>query len=172
MEKKVCKKCGIEKPTSEYYKHNGIPDSKCKECAKEYSRRYQKEHLEETRKYRKKYYEEHKEEFRARNKAWIENNREAHRKHCRESNKKNHEKTMERMRKYSADHPEKSKANGIVSKKIKQGKLNKPDRCSICGETGYIEAHHDDYSKPLDIIWCCKKCHWKLDEARREKERA
>lgn len=33
-----------------------------------------------------------------------------------------------------------------------------------------MEAHHHDYSKPLDVIWLCTPCHSKADEARREHE--
>ncbi len=31
--------------------------------------------------------------------------------------------------------------------------------CDVCGTDLNIEAHHDDYSKPLDIRWLCKTHH-------------
>ena len=32
--------------------------------------------------------------------------------------------------------------------------------CAVCGEAK-VEAHHHDYSKPLDVIWLCRSCHIK-----------
>jgi ribosome-binding protein aMBF1 (putative translation factor) len=43
---------------------------------------------------------------------------------------------------------------------LRFGKLVRPQTCSQCGivSTG-IHGHHHDYSKPLDVIWVCRKCH-------------
>lgn len=43
-------------------------------------------------------------------------------------------------------------ANAIRDKKIVKGK------CNICGEVK-VEGHHEDYLKPLEVIWLCKKHH-------------
>lgn len=34
----------------------------------------------------------------------------------------------------------------------------KKDNCVICNSKN-SEAHHEDYSKPLEVIWLCKKHH-------------
>ena len=40
---------------------------------------------------------------------------------------------------------------------IKRGKvIRKP--CEACGEEK-SEGHHEDYSKPLEVKWLCRKCH-------------
>lgn len=51
-----------------------------------------------------------------------------------------------------------------VIKAISMGELGKPSICSECFSEGQIEAHHEDYSKPLDVLWLCKKCHYKADK--------
>ena len=43
---------------------------------------------------------------------------------------------------------------------IRQGKLERPRYCSNCQKFSLrIEAHHEDYSKPFDVVWLCRKCH-------------
>lgn len=40
-----------------------------------------------------------------------------------------------------------------------KNKIIKKNPCYNCGSKIKLEAHHVDYTKPLDIIWLCKKCH-------------
>lgn len=43
---------------------------------------------------------------------------------------------------------------------IRIGRLVRPDVCSRCKRDGRrIQAHHADYSKPLDVYWLCALCH-------------
>ncbi len=48
-------------------------------------------------------------------------------------------------------------AHGCVAKALKSGKLTRQP-CEICNEPR-VQAHHDDYSKPLDVKWLCIKHH-------------
>ena len=51
---------------------------------------------------------------------------------------------------------------------IRTGKLSRPNTCEGCAVVGVrIEAHHADYSKPLEVEWLCKPCHAKADQERR-----
>ncbi len=46
--------------------------------------------------------------------------------------------------------------------------LDRPDICSDCGAVDVvIHGHHEDYSKPLEVIWLCVSCHMKLHERKR-----
>lgn len=47
-----------------------------------------------------------------------------------------------------------------VSWAIETGRLTK-EPCRICGDPKSI-AHHQDYSKPLDVWWLCQQCHSQL----------
>ena len=47
-----------------------------------------------------------------------------------------------------------------VSHAIRAGKISK-QLCEICGNIK-VEAHHQDYQKPLEVKWLCPKCHRKL----------
>jgi len=54
---------------------------------------------------------------------------------------------------------EKRNARDRLGYAVETGKIKKLP-CERCGNEK-SEAHHHDYSKALDVIWLCKKCHSK-----------
>ena len=56
----------------------------------------------------------------------------------------------------------KSNCRSYLHVYVKRGKVIKSP-CSICG-CEKVEAHHHDYSKPLDVIWLCRKHHVELHQ--------
>lgn len=40
----------------------------------------------------------------------------------------------------------------------RQGRI-KPQPCAACGVNKKLHAHHEDYTKPLEITWLCPKHH-------------
>jgi|GEM_PF-990020 len=67
-------------------------------------------------------------------------------------------------RKFIADSPEseeqkiKRSVRVLTRNYITAGKLIK-EPCEVCGTEKDVEAHHDDYNKPLDVRWLCRKHH-------------
>ncbi len=60
------------------------------------------------------------------------------------------------------------KAQNILEQAVKDGIVQRQTHCGTCGDTGTfkdgrtkIQAHHQDYNKPLDVSWICQKCHHK-----------
>jgi predicted transcriptional regulator len=46
-----------------------------------------------------------------------------------------------------------------VQRAVEAGVLVKPKACQRCGNERFLEGHHHDYSKPLDVEWLCRGCH-------------
>ncbi len=129
---KKCFKCNTVKSLDEFYKHDRMADgyvNKCKTC----------------------------------NKLDVLNHRL---------------KNIERIRQYDRDrakNPERQKAASAISaawkqadkrrikchnavrRAIRSGELVRQP-CVRCGEVKSL-AHHEDYDKPLDVIWLCQPCH-------------
>jgi hypothetical protein len=58
---------------------------------------------------------------------------------------------------WSRSNPEKRRAQKMVETAVRTGKLPRSP-CERCGSLK-AEAHHEDYSKPLDVSWLCRKHH-------------
>lgn len=64
------------------------------------------------------------------------------------------------IRDYRTKHPDAYRAHNAVSNAIRDGKLTR-EPCLFCGEVR-VHGHHRDYSRPLDVVWLCAKCHHRL----------
>jgi hypothetical protein len=63
-----------------------------------------------------------------------------------------------RHRARRAKSPQKSSARAAVQRAISAGRLARQP-CEVCGSEVAIHAHHDDYSKPLEVRWLCEPHH-------------
>jgi hypothetical protein len=73
----------------------------------------------------------------------------------------------ELLRKQAREDPtvsDAARAHGAVANALRKGHL-KYEPCEVCGAAA--EAHHDDYSRPLDVRWLCRKHHrqWHVGNA-------
>ena len=130
MEGKVCFKCGKEKSLGDFYKHPAMRDGHLNKC-KSCTKHDSADHYEAKMKD-----PQWREKERARTKA-------------RQTDRNNRYRTKERHL-----------ANAAVRWAVVSGKLTKPDTCEKCGECECrVEAHHEDYSKQLEVQWLCTLCH-------------
>jgi hypothetical protein len=62
---------------------------------------------------------------------------------------------------WAAQHPERLLAQRAVNNAVRDGRLQ-PLPCWVCNASA--EAHHPDYSSPLDVVWLCRihhrQAHW------------
>lgn len=55
----------------------------------------------------------------------------------------------------------KESVRAMTRQYVKRGILIKQP-CVKCGTSENIEAHHEDYTKPLDVLWLCREHHREL----------
>lgn len=53
---------------------------------------------------------------------------------------------------------ERRRAMYLVQKAVASGELVR-GACEVCQSRTRIDAHHDDYSKPLQVRWLCRSHH-------------
>src|SRR5882672_6523715 len=130
MKKKECFKCHEVKALSEFYKHPMMADGHLNKC-----KDCNKIDSNKTRRKSIEYYRAY------------DRGRSAlpHR-------KKNHQKRVKKLRAKSLG------AHSKVKQALRTGVLVKKP-CQMCGTNAWVGAHHDDYSKPLEVMWLCPEHH-------------
>ena len=134
MKEKVCFKCNILKPLSDFYKHSKMSDghlNKCKSCAKKDVHEHREGNLEKIREYDRN----------------------------RPNKTECVTKTTVYTKEYRVRYPNKYRAHLLVNNAVRGGSLSKPTVCETCFSDFRIVAHHNDYLKPLDVTWLCEVCH-------------
>jgi hypothetical protein len=131
---KLCFKCGGDpKPLSDFYAHPMMADgrlNKCKECTK--------------KDVKQRYYLVHEERCAYERERWDRPSRRA--------------QALSAQRRRRKRNPEKQAARNAVAHAIRDGRMSRRP-CQSCGTTKKVQAHHNDYSKPLDVEWLCFRCH-------------
>lgn len=136
-----CKQCNITKDDSAFYVSN---KTRCKECVKASVNKHRQENLERIRSYDRM--------------RGSMPHRVASRKDYAqtEAYAKSHEAASLR---WSNKHPERRKASHIVGNALRDGKLTRWPICALPECESKPQAHHPDYSRPLDVVWLCPKHH-------------
>ena len=174
---KKCKICSVVKPIEDFYSlskarsaHGDGHDARCKSCAKlAQSTPDKRIRANELRRKRGK-----SEKCKEANRQWAKT--EAGKKCQRAKGKRHYWKHRDKLLAQQAifrqteafkisieqnrlKYPEKREAHIKVSNAIARGHLIRPEKCTICFAECKPDAHHFDYSQPLNVIWACKKCH-------------
>jgi len=131
LTEKVCLDCGLVKPLSDFYTKPKI-STYCRACHNVRCVRWQHNNPDK-----------HK----ASEAAYRERNR------ARIRSKYQENQALHRRR-----HPDHYYARNQVTIALKTGRLVKGP-CVVCGTTKQIQAHHPDYTKPLDVMWLCRLHH-------------
>lgn len=133
----VCGCCKAPKPADEYYADkrtaNGLK-AQCKKC-----------HLETAVRTRDK-----------------ERHRDYRRDSARRARASDPEKFRRRHLEASRKRPPAGKrreARKLLNYAVRSGKVERPPKCQECDSRGLIHGHHEDYDRPLDVLWLCPECH-------------
>jgi Bacillus phage endonuclease len=139
------------------------------EARKQYMKEYRLKNLAQFTERDREYRESHKEQIYEKNKRYVEANRDKQRewvaKACRNWREKYGPDYYKKYAQREGE-AEKHAARARVHDALKRGKLVRPDHCILCGKKCKPHAHHDDYAKPLEVIWLCSPCHKQADYKR------
>lgn len=140
---RVCNICGCTNEEVTFY--NGVT-SRCTECHKKMVCHNRADKIDYYRAYDAKRYQEQPQRREA-NEAYAKTPRG--------------KAVMQKTRiKWLALNQVKRHAHIKVGNAVRDGKLEKPNACQVCGTTERrLHGHHHDYSKPLDVVWVCPPCH-------------
>lgn len=136
----TCKTCKSDLDVTHFYccpSQGFIPSSECKSC---------------TRNRVKKNYEKNMQSPDWREKELLRQREKERRKRINRQDIN----SIGTNKKWRKRNPEKYKAHSALGNALRSGKILQ-EPCCKCGAKA--QAHHDDYSKPLEVMWLCAKHH-------------
>lgn len=154
----VCNECWVEKElTWEFWNKDSRSELwyiyKCKEClhknAKKPSHKYYLSHKQKVHEYNVRYRREHREELRDKRRL------------NRKSDEAWRKKNMKEISKKTNAHAKKMWYIPVHDKVYRAIKKlwNRPKKCPMCWYKWLVVAHHPDYSKRYEVVFCCNSCH-------------
>lgn len=164
--KRKCAKCGEIKPREAFSidrrNINTGLSSWCKKCKCEAVKEWQKNNKEKVYQKNVAYYAANKEKSKSHVIEWQKNHpqrtREFNRKATSKYNKTHREQKAEYLRNWRTNNQEKNEAQRVLNYAVRKGEVIQQP-CAICEYTKKVVGHHEDYSKPLDVIWLCPIHH-------------
>jgi hypothetical protein len=130
----------------------------------EQARRWKREHPEITRESNRKYREKSRDKIREYNHRFALEHPDANKKKAIKYRENNRDKYILAIKKWGSENQEKRDAHTKLNNAIRNGVVLRPDTCQ-CGNPS-PEGHHEDYSKPLMVVWLCRSCHQRLHKSR------
>lgn len=141
MKTKICRKCNNKKDIKEFYVHKQSKDGHlwtCIDCFSRLSAEHRRTLPESRKAYNRK---------RRQAKGLTTEQKKAGAKYLQLWREKNRIKYASHL---------------LVNNAIKYGKIVKKVFCEHCYKKEKLEGHHNDYHKPLEVIWLCVSCHRKF----------
>lgn len=153
---KICRCCGEEKSLDLFSRRYGQPTRLCRACdAKRCRERHAKKGAEINAAKRAK---------RASDPEYFRAQRRNSRQRNLESERASNYKAVVR---YGTAHPERVKAGRLARAAEKRGEIKRPATCEVLDCTrADLHRHHPDYSRPLDVIFVCRKHHEEIHHYR------
>lgn len=130
---RICRRCGQNKDLEDFYEHPDCEDGRERTCKKCRIKKAQRYYF---------------------------NNLDARKSYFWQYHQKNKDKVRRWSKMKRLREPLKEKAHVTVNNALRDGRLTK-QLCEVCSSV-LSEAHHSDYSKPLEIRWLCRKHHREL----------
>ena len=140
MTEQACTGCGVNKPLDGFWRDARERDGRrrrCIDCDKRVKRRWVIANPDHNKEYNRVRRKDP--EYRQRRLGWERTHR--------------------------TRNPDKTLAQRRLQRAVREGRLVRPLICEQCGGIGDIHAHHDDYSRALDVRWICRDCHTELHAA-------
>lgn len=133
---KHCSRCNMHLEASMFYKQKHSADGLhawCKSCGRNYGL-----------------------EYKTKNREYIRN-----RDRIRDSIPSVRAAKLKAKNKWQINNLHKRRAHWRIYRAVKAGKITRPNKCERCLNICKPNGHHDDYNKPLEIMWLCQLCHKK-----------